>query len=365
MQATISRPVGNISVPIRYNEQKVARGKAERIRAENFLKDHDRLSVREITRRFRDLASLMDHPHAHVRHISVNFGKEENLSNERISQLTERYMSGMGFEDQPYIVYRHYDSGHHHAHIVTTTARSDRIYISMGPKDYHYSKELCQALEKEFSLERYVAAKPSQQAEFAVERAPRVIYGETGLTHAVSDVLNTVVDHYNYTSLEELNAVLKQYNVEANSGTPGSRLRNTGGLLYHALDDNGDRIGVPLKASKFLLKPTLKNLGQRFERNETQREASRERLSTAIEWALAGRTPDWAAFTASLEKEGISIVLVRDEDRIFFVDHTGRSSFEGKNLGEGYVLEALRQRCAPAETLPDELIQQQQLRLHL
>ena len=154
--------------------------------------------------------------------------------------------------------------------------------------------------------------------------------GNEGLTRAVSDVLNTVVEHYNYTSLDELNAVLSQYNVVANPGKEGSRLRETGGLLYHALDSDGHRVGTPLKASSFLLKPTLKNLEQKFEQNQAQRETSREHLAAAIEWALAGRTPDWAGFKESLEKEGIAVVFDRDkggDDRVFFVDHSGRASF--------------------------------------
>ena len=201
-----------------------------------------------------------------------------------------------------------------------------------------------------------------------MDHAQRVAYGERGLTRAVSDVLNTVVEHYNYTSLDELNAVLSQYNVVANPGKEGSRLRETGGLLYHALDGDGHRVGTPLKASSFLLKPTLKNLEQKFEQNQAQRETSREHLSAAIEWALAGRTPDWAGFKESLEKEGIAVVVDRDkagDDRVFFVDHTGRSSFEGKNLGEGYRLETLRSRCVPAEGVAEEQIQKQQLHLRL
>jgi len=220
-------------------------------------------------------------------------------------------------------------------------------------------------LEKEYGLERSSAVKPDRKEEFAVDHAQKVVYGEPGTQRAISDVLNTVFDHYNYTSLDEYNAILRQYTVTAYRGKEDSRLYQSGGLFYHTLGEDGKTVGNRIKASKFLLKPTLKNLSQKFEQNQAQRESPRERLSTAIEWALAGRTPDWATFTESLEKEGISMVLAKDDDRVFFVDHTGKSSFEGKNLGEGYVLEVLRQRCAPADTLTDELIQQQQLRLHL
>jgi hypothetical protein len=116
------------------------------------------------------------------------------------------------------------------------------------------------------------------------------------------------------------------------------------------------------------LQPTLKNLEQKFEQNQALREAPQEHLSTAIEWTLAGRTPDWEGFRERLEREGIVLVIDKNkagDDRIFFVDHTGRASFEGKNLGREYYLEALRNRCRPSEELAEEQVQKQQLHLRL
>lgn len=367
MQADIGRK-GNVLVSLDYNEQKVTQGKAEKIHAGNFLKSHDRLTKADIIERFRLRSSLNERLGDQGIHFSVNFGTQEKISNEKMAELTDRYMAAMGFEDHPYIVYRHHDAGHTHMHIVATAVRANGTLVSLHPGNYHDSHTICRTLEKEYSLEKTDPLKLQQKEDFAVDHAQRVVYGERGLTRAVSDVLNTVVEHYNYTSLDELNAVLSQYNVVANPGKEGSRLRETGGLLYHALDGDGHRIGMPLKASLFLLKPTMKNLEEKFVQNQSQREAPQERLSTAIEWALAGRTPDWAGFKESLEKEGITMVVDRNKagnDRVFFVDHTGRASFEGKNLGDGYRLEMLRSRCAPGEEVAEEQTQKQQLHLRL
>lgn len=171
-------------------------------------------------------------------------------------------------------------------------------------------------------------------------------------------MLNTVVDHYNYTTIDELNAILKQYNVRANPGEEGSRLNKVGGLLYHAIDSDGNRVGVPIKASLFLLKPTLKNLEQRFTQNQSQREGHRERLSTAVEWALAGRAPNWKELAEDLEKQGISIVIDKTKDetqRLFFIDHKNKCAFEAKSLGPDYRIENLRSRCAPQEQVTEEI----------
>ncbi len=175
-----------------------------------------------------------------------------------------------------------------------------------------------------------------------------------------------MVNHYKYTSLDEFNAILKQYNVEANAGLPDSHLRKVGGLLYHALDENGNRIGVPIKASQFLLKPTLKRLEQNFEQNRSLRESTRERIHTAIEWALAGRAPSWAGFAKSLEKDGIAIAANKMEngkESIFFIDHVKKTVFSGESLGSAYLPEALRNRCVPEEQQTQQ--QEQRLNLHV
>lgn len=362
------KPRKNILISLRYNEQKVTEGKAERIGAENFLKDHDRLTRDDIVDRFRQRSSFNERLHDHGVHFSLNFGKLEALGNEKMVQIANRYMTGMGFEDEPYLVYRHKDAGHTHLHIVATLVRADGSRIDLKPKDYTESCRLCKELEKEFSLERLVKLTVEDQQRFAVDHAQKVIYGEPGLKHAISDVLNTVVDHYKYTSLGEFNAILKQYNVTANPGQENSRLHKVGGLLYHALDDDGNRIGVPIKASLFLLKPTLNRLEQRFAQNEALRETSRERLYTAIEWALAGRDPHWEGFKESLEKEGIAVVINKKEDdkeRIFFVDHVDKCAFAGESLGADYSLDALRNRCVPEEDLTQQQLQEHQLNLHL
>ena len=357
----------NILVPLRYNEQKVAEGHAVTIGAENFLKDYDRLSKADIIERFRQRSSFNERLHDHGVHFSLNFGKTEQLDNTKMVLIANRYMSGMGFEDQPYIIYRHNDAGHTHLHIVATNVRADGTGIHIERDGLFNAHSLARKLETEFSLHKSVKTNPDEQRRFAVEHARRVIYGEPGLKRAISDVLNTVVGHYNYTSMEEFNAILKQYNVTANPGSENSRLHQRGGLLYHALDADGNRIGVPIKASLFHLKPTVKNLEKKFEQNQAVRETPRERLHTAIEWALAGRAPDWQGFIGILAREGISLVMDRKDgrERVFFVDHAGKSAFAGESLRTGYDPGTLRNRCAPEEKMTEEQIQTQQLNIRL
>ena len=60
-------------------------------------------------------------------------------------------------------------------------------------------------------------------------------------------MLDTVINTYKYTSLAELNAVLKQYNVIADRGNEGSRVFENNGLVYRIVDQQGNKVGVPLR----------------------------------------------------------------------------------------------------------------------
>ncbi|HEY4288862.1 MAG TPA: relaxase/mobilization nuclease domain-containing protein [Puia sp.] len=359
----------NIVIALRYNEEKLTEGKAESIWAENFLKNHDRLSMKDKIDRFHQRSSLNEKWVDNGLHISLNFGKTEILENEKMKEIANSYMSSMGFADQPYVVYRHNDAGHTHLHLVTTSIRSDGSKIHLRLKHLAESHEICKRIEREYSLQRNVKTGPEEKARFEVEQAQKVVYGEPGFKRAINDVLNTVVDHYKYTSLEELNAVLRLYNVEANPGTENSRLRKVGGLIYHGLDEDGKRIGMPIKASGFLLKPTLNRLKERFSLNRELREDSADRVKTSIEWSFAGEVPDWKGLLEDLERQGITVVVTESRNgsagNLFFVDHIGKSVFAGVVLSEDYSLLELQKRCVQEEIQDIQEIQKQHLNLHL
>jgi Relaxase/Mobilisation nuclease domain len=359
----------NFRVPLQYNEQKVSEGNAVLLGAENFLKDHDQLSMQDKILRFHQRSSLNEKWDDHAVHISLNFNKTEELIDHKALSIANRFMQSIGFDDQPYLTYRHYDAGHAHLHLVATDIRADGSRIGIGPLGLQKAHQICKNLEKEFSLQPNRTAGWEDQKEFSVLQAHKVIYGEPGLKRAISDVLNAVVDHYAYTSLEELNAILREYNVKANPGSENSRLREVRGLIYHALDEDGKKVGVPLKASGFLLNPTLNRLEERFPLNQTLREPFKDRLQTAIEWSFAGEVPDWTRFRDSMERESISVVLGRTDrdspERIYFVNHVDKYAFSGEDLGLQYGLKALRERCSPGQEHSEEETQIQSLKLRI
>ncbi|HWK05534.1 MAG TPA: relaxase/mobilization nuclease domain-containing protein [Puia sp.] len=351
---------------LRYNEEKISHGTAEFLASENFVKAGNLLTKEDKLDRFLQRTSLNERASG-ILPISINFDVSEKISNEQMLQVAKRYMAVIGFEKQPYLVYRHYDAGHPHCHIVTTRITKDGDLLRLSRGDLVRSHRLSKEIEREFSLVRRI--KQEDGEKFRVRQAQRVVYGQSSLKHGISDALNTVFDHYRYTSLPEFNAILHLYRVQADRGSENSRIYKTGGLIYHALDENERRIGKSIKASDFFLKPTLANLEKKFALNASLEQANQQRVKAAIDWTLAGTPPDWEGFQQAMGREGIDVVLQsakKDGAKdIFFVDHDSKAVFGGARLGPSYLLEAIRQRCSAEQIQEQEQEETQRHRLRL
>ena len=114
---------------------------------------------------------------------------------------------------------------------------------------------------------------------------------------------------------------------------------------------NGNKVGIPIKASLIYNKPTLKNIEANFERNDAERSRHKQRVMNAIDFALMKRSnQSLPALMKSLQKENIDTVLRQNSDGIIYgityVDHKTRCVFNGSHLGKQYSANAIVQRCA-------------------
>jgi hypothetical protein len=257
---------------VRYNEKKITTGFAECIHSANYGKDTERLSPENRVARLEKQAMLNDRVKVNSVHITLNFDPSEKIGKAILRQIVDAYMKRIGYGRQPYIVYLHTDAGHPHVHIVSTNIRPDGTTIrSCNPMKYLWEPAR-QAIEQQFGLVRAREVKLRQPDQTRAIEPVKVQYGKTGTLHAITIVLDGILEKRQYTSLAELNAILRKYNVMADIGLEGSRIRRFGGLIYQALDDQGKRVGVPIKASDIYNKPTLKFLEKQFAKNASLRQ---------------------------------------------------------------------------------------------
>jgi len=351
----------NLAKSFVYNEKKVTKNKAACLAAVNFIQDAGSLSAPDKLARFEQRMSLHPGSECNTVHISLNFSAQDNLSDERMVALTKHYMREIGFERQPYLVYRHGDVYHPHVHVLSTNITQEGKRIQMHEIVTKQSRQVVSDMEEQFSLTRN--EKHVEKAAFETEHAQIVIHGEGGTKRAISDVLNTVVPYYNFTSFEEYNAVLSVYNVAAHRGEEGSQLHQSGGLLYYATNEQGQRISKPIKASSFLLKPTLATLEKRYIENLEARATLHHSVDTHADWILKDRNTTWEGFKSGMEQEGIGMVLMPDkatgQENVFFVHHEQKLVLSGEVLGPEYNLRSLQERCV----VDQQEVQRQRQRL--
>lgn len=339
---------------INYNEHKVRLGKAELIMAQGYLRDPHVLTFDDKLGRLKDLTKRNERTKVNTLHVSLNFAIGEDLPKETLERIADEYMLGLGFGGQPYLVYRHDDAGHPHLHIVSTNIQPDGARISFHRLANRASEQSRKQVEIVFGL---IQAEEQHKAQKNITplSIEKVTYGQSETKRAMTHVVNEVLRTYKMTSLPELNAVLRSFNVTADRGARESRMYEKNGLVYWALDRRGAKIGVPIKASSIYGKPTMKNLQRRFLLNEMLRKSMKEPMKLKVDQALTAPVSK-QVFEQRLQAQNIDVLLRHNEDgRLYgvtFVDHTTKVVFNGSDLGKRYSANNLAQLFAQAVSPP-------------
>ncbi|MFW2475374.1 MAG: relaxase/mobilization nuclease domain-containing protein [Sediminibacterium sp.] len=336
---------------VNYNENKVKEGVAKCISAANYPKDADKLSLKNKLNRLLNQAALNTNVSRNSVHVSLNFDPSENHSQQKLETIATTYMERIGFGNQPFLVYQHFDAGHPHIHIVSIKVREDGSRIDTQNIGRNQSETARKEIEKEFGLVKAEGSKRPKQFQLKPIAAEKIQYGQSETIRSISNVLNEVLYSYKYASIPELNAVLKQFNVMADRGSENSRTYKTNGLTYRLLDAKGNKVGVPIKASDFYNKPTLKFLEERFVLNEKERQPLKARVKNAIDLlVMKNQGLGVEALIKGIEKEGIQTILRQNKQGmiygITYIDHQTKSVFNGSDLGKQYSASAMQERCS-------------------
>lgn len=333
-----------------YNENKVKEAVAECIGAGNYPIDVGKMKDEVKLNRFLKQLELNENVKRNSVHISINFDPSENHSKEKLMAIADTYMEKIGFGQQPYLVYQHHDSAHPHIHLVSISVQRDGRRIDMQNIGKNRSEPARKEIEERFGLVKAQGNKNSTDFTLKPIISQKIQYGRSESKKAITNVLGQVLSSYKYASFAELNAVLKQYNVLADRGNEDSKMFKAKGLMYRILDDDGKPIGVPIKASLFYNKPTLKFLEEKFASNKTNEVSDIRRVKNAIDMAFFKTQISLAELVQLLQKEGISTVFRKNAEGLLYgityVDHTTKCVFNGSTLGKQYSAKAIQERCS-------------------
>ena len=109
MVIKIQRGAATCRTPVGYNERKVAQGTAMVVGVSNMDGD----SIATVLRTFDEYEN---NPAVSAKtrnmafHMSINPGAGERMDDGTVMKLSSEVMSGLGYGNQPFIVYRHQDT---------------------------------------------------------------------------------------------------------------------------------------------------------------------------------------------------------------------------------------------------------------
>lgn len=145
---------------LNYNLKKLY-SKDESQKADLLATNFASLKQQSIKNELRILQSLNPRLKRNTFHTSLNFGKDEVISNERMLTIAEEYMKKMGFDNNAYFIFRHHDTGHPHCHILALRNRFDGTVVS-DSKNYQRSDKIARELETKYGLEQVKSSLESK-----------------------------------------------------------------------------------------------------------------------------------------------------------------------------------------------------------
>jgi len=324
-----------------YNEQKIESGEAAILLANGFATDIYNLNLHQKLYRFQQLTKLNTRSKTNAMHVSISFHQDDKLDNFKLQQISSEYMEAIGLGDQPFIVYRHFDTAHPHIHIATTLIQrnGDRIKtegIGRG------KSELARVfLEKKYDL---IVARGRRIENTHYLRVAE--YGSSSTKRQIGNITKSVMQDYAYTSFAEYKAVLSIYRINADRGKEDSKMFRNNGLIYSIVNNEGLKVGVPFKASSFFNGATIRAIEKHFKPNIEKRKTFREDLKRRIIY-LSERfiSVTKQNFQKQLASSQIA-VLYRENAAgmiygVTFIDHKNRTVFNGSDLGKEFSAKAI------------------------
>ncbi len=295
---------------LHYNENKVTEKQAKLILSSRFATDIGGLSFSQKLQRFENRTMLNGRVKTNAMHISLNFDAQDKLSDAQLQLIAAAYMERIGFGDQPYLVYKHTDAALSHVHITTTNIKADGERIDTHNIGKMLSEPAKKYLEIEYGLVKAEGRALSNALGIKAADIEKADYGKVPTKRTITNIVNAGIRTYKFTSLAEMNAILRQFNIRADRGGEKTEMFQKDGLLYTMVNQHGEHIGVPIKASAIYGKPTLANLEKVFEQNIDRRKIFREPLKDAIDKIFQKYTAiTKATFIAELAKQNINVVF--------------------------------------------------------
>jgi len=319
-----------------YNQEKVNEGLGK-VLASNIIPEPEdgRFSVATCTEAFNRWLPSHYRTEKPVIHISLNPHPDDNLMDEQLSDIGREYLQQMGYGAQPYLIFKHSDIGREHIHIVSLQVDSEGKKINDSKRNLR-SVAATEKLEKKYGLHRAKEQKQLEQWQF------KPVDAEKGdLKKQIASVIKPAASMYRFQTIGEYRALLSLYNIglEEVQGTRSGKPYR--GLLYSALDVEGNKVGTPIKSSAFGKTVGFVALEEQMKKSTMliNEKGYRERLRPLVA-GIMRETGNVMELCQKLQEKDIDLYLRRNNTGritgVTFIDHQSRCVLNGSRLGKEF-----------------------------
>lgn len=325
----------NLYGALAYNYQKLEKESAQILFTQKIIQSPDgNYSLEQLFRSFELHLLANRKTEKPIIHISLNPDPKDNVSDTDFENMAKDYMRQMGYGNQPFVVFKHTDIDRTHIHIVSVCVDAEGRKIS-DKFEKRRSMAVCRTLEKQYSL---ISALEKKQEAHNPTFKP-VDYKAGDIKSQMASILRYLPKYYQFQTFGAYNAVLSLFNITAQevkgeyNGIPKQ------GMVYFALNKQGEKAGSPFKASLFGKSAGLAQLQSQCDQNRLKLKNSpaKESVKESVE-SVMRTTSNESEFSKKLMEERINIVVRRNaEGRIYgitFIDHKSRSVWNGSELAK-------------------------------
>ena len=325
----------NLGGALGYNFKKVEKGEANILLAtELYQSKEGRYTMEDVLADMQALIPKNCRTKKTVFHCSLNPHPDEKLSDETLMQIAKEYMEALGYDKQPYIVFKHNDIAREHIHIVSLRIDGEGKKIN-DKFEKRRSKQITDALERKYSL-----IPSSKVTDREMKEVSKIDTTKGNIKEQVAETLLSVLKHYEFCSLGELNAILSVYNLAVEEVKTEFRGKKYEGLIYVPTDDKGGKISTPIHASDI-----GRGVGYTAVQNRMQKSKQAIKpLISVIRYRVlqtmrtSPKTEE--ELRQRLEEQGLRAVIRKNESgRIYgitFIDDKVGVVLNGSRLGKGY-----------------------------
>ncbi len=292
------------------------------------LDGHARIA--QMVEDFKSFMPKMGRTKKPVLHISLNPHPDDRLTDQDFEILAREYLDKLGFGDQPFVIYKHEDIDRHHIHIVTVNVNEQGKRMNQAFL-FRRSKAITNELEQKYNLHK------AQREKVSPDTPIKKLDPSGDIKRQVQNTVKLVGMRYKFQTLGEYNAVLSLYNIRCEPTDGRVNGREYHGLVYFAMNDNGDTVSTPFKASRLGKFASRAAVEGHFERS---RESVEIRPTKRIVASVMAQSSGKDDFITRLNSNGIDLVLrYNEEGRIYgatFVDHNTHTVLNGSRLGKEF-----------------------------